>query len=208
MNTPITHKNFKGQFEDELVLCYFRKHWIQIVPRLALLLVIFILFISGFIFLKFLSGLGFFGELLLLFGVFVLAYIVHRIFLDIFHFYLHTVIITNYRIVEVDRSVLFKDSKTSIDLTNVQDIQKRQSGLMETLFNYGSLVIVLSGTSETLTLSMVPRPEYQFKKINQVKGTYMSRQIVQQNPPPFFQSDTSSAAVATLELEKSLSFAE
>ena len=64
---------------------------------------------------------------------FVLAYIVHRIFLDIFHFYLHTVIITNYRIVEVDRSVLFKDSKTSIDLTNVQDIQKRQSGLMETL---------------------------------------------------------------------------
>lgn len=207
MNTLTNHKNFKGQFEDEVALCYFRKHWIQILPRLAVLPPLLILTVLGFIFFEPLSKPGLFGELGVVFVILLLTYAIHRMFAAVFHFYLHTVIITNYRIVEVDRSVFFKDSKTSIDLANVQDIQKRQSGLMETLFNYGSLVIILSGTSETLTLTMVPRPEYQFKKINQVKSTYMPKKPAQAVPYSFLQPEPLPAR-ETLGLEKSLSFAE
>ncbi|OGJ42404.1 hypothetical protein A3J23_02210 [Candidatus Peregrinibacteria bacterium RIFCSPLOWO2_02_FULL_48_14] len=207
MNTPIHHKNFKGQFEDEQVLCYFRQHWALIVPRLALLPLAFILIFLGFVFLAPLSQPGFFGGLGSLLGILILVYAIHRIHLDIFRFYLHTVVITNCRIVEVDRSVFLKDSKTSIDLANIQDIQKKQYGLMQTLFNYGSLVIVLSGTSETLTLTMVPRPEYQFKKINQVKSMYMPKRNLQLTPPSFLQPETPPER-APLGLDKSLSFAE
>ncbi len=207
MNTEISHKNFKGQFEDEHVLCYFRKHWIQIIPRLSVLPLFLISIFVGFLFFDPLSRQELFGDILVVFGVILMTYLIHRVFLDVLHFYLHTVMITNYRIVEVDRSVFLRDSKTSIDLANVQDIQKKQSGLMQSLFNYGSLIIVLSGTSETLTLNMVPRPEYQFKKINQVKSTYLPKRTTQFAPPSFFQAEMTPER-APLGLEKSLSFAE
>jgi hypothetical protein len=164
-------KNFKGQFDDEVVLAFFRKHWVTIFPRIIAI---------GF--LTFLVGLGLWYAVLLgrqpgfLVALVVTAhmvatYLIHRQFLALFHYFLQTVMITNYRIVNVDRSVFFRDSKDSIDLANVQDIRKQQNGILENVLNYGTLTIVLSGTHASVNISMVPRPGYQFKKINKVKQT-------------------------------------
>jgi len=167
-------KNFRGQFEDEVVLCYFRKHWVKIFPRLATIPLSFFLIFLGYVFMPRLSQSVAWSSTLILAGFLVLLYLVHRQFLMIFRYYLSTVIITNYRVVELDRSVFLHDGKHSIDLSNIQDVRKKQDGILQSFLNYGSLIIVLSGSSETRTLELVPRPEYQFKKINQVKSTYLS----------------------------------
>ncbi len=185
----MNQKNFKGQLDDEVVLCYFRKHWIALFPRLMVLPVAFLFIVLGFVFLRPLSQSGLLVGTLTVGGFLALAYIIHAQFLAIFHYYLHTIIITNHRIVEVDRSVFLKDAKNSIDLSNIQDVQKNRSGLMQSIFDYGSLVIVLSGSSETRTLDLVPRPEYQFKKINQVKSTYLPTRNQQIAPTHFAPTD-------------------
>jgi len=106
-------------------------------------------------------------------------YLLHRQYMTIFYYYLHTVIITNQRIVDVDKSIFFRDSKDSVDLSKIQDIQKRQNGIPANIFNYGTLSIVLSGTHSEVNLTLVPKPDYYFKRINVVKQS-----IKQSGLPP------------------------
>ena len=107
-------------------------------------------------------------------GVQTCALPIYRQFLAIFQYFLHCVLITNYRIVDVDKSVFFRDSKDSVDLARVQDIRKIQNGVFENVLHFGTLVIILSGTHATVTIDLVPRPDYQFKKINKVKQLALS----------------------------------
>lgn len=167
--TPLD-QNFKGQLDGEHVACVFRRHWISIFNTLlsipGLLILLFLIFINLPVFL---AGLGHLN-LLLAFAFTLIHVLIHRQFLTIFRYFLETVIVTDRRVVVVDKSVFFKDSKNSVDLATVQDIQKKQDGFFESFFNYGSLIFVLSGSSETTVIDLVPRPEYQYKKIMQMKS--------------------------------------
>ena len=109
----------------------------------------------------------------LLIGYLAVLFFIHRQFMAIFYYLLRTVMITNYRIVEIDRSVFFRDSKDSIDLSKIQDIKKIQNGILENILNFGTLRIVLSGTHISANITSVPRPDYQFKKINAVKQQFL-----------------------------------
>ncbi len=163
------NKNFKGQLDDERVVCVFRRHWIGLLPHLLsiplLFFVIFLVFYNLPNLMREINGMDF----LLVLGMLVLHGFIHRQFLIIFKYYLQTVVLTDRRVVIVEKSVYFKDLKTSIDLVNIQDIQKHQAGFLETFFDYGSLVFMLSGSGSSMTIDLVPRPEYQYKKINEVK---------------------------------------
>lgn len=209
MNAVAVRKNFKGQLENEYVICYFRKHWITLLHRLAAIPVLVFLTILGFFFLEPLSQSGLLVGVLTLMGFCLLLYGIHRQFLVIFHFYLHTYILTNYRIVEVNRSVFMHDTKKSIDLSTIQDIQKKQYGLVQSILNYGSLTIVLSGTSENVVMTFVPRPEYQFKKINQVKSSYLpARMTPVMTMPRAGRPDVEWDKESKFTIDKSLSYAE
>lgn len=162
-------KNFKGQLDDERVVCVFRRHWIGIFPHLLsiplLFFVLFLIFYNLPALMEELNGV----DVVIALGMVALHGLIHRQFLIIFKYYLQTVVLTDRRVVLVEKSVYFKDLKTSIDLVNIQDIQKHQSGLLETFFDYGSLIFMLSGSGSSMTIDLVPRPEYQYKKINEVK---------------------------------------
>lgn len=169
MSDPRQH--FKGQLDGEFVICTFRKHWISILPTLislpGLLVVLFLLFVN----LPLLVQESHWVAILMVFALAALHALIHRQFLTIFHYYLNTVILTDRRVVFIDKSVFLKDSKTSIDLVNVQDIEKMQDGLLQNFLNYGSLVFMLSGSASPSTIDLVPRPEYQYKKIHEVKDS-------------------------------------
>jgi hypothetical protein len=167
-------KNFKGQFEDELVLCFFRKHWIAILPRVLALVALMFVLILGIRYFMVLAAQEAFINGLIIAAHILVTYLIHRQFLAIFQYFLHCVLITNYRIVDVDKSVFFRDSKDSVDLARVQDIRKIQNGVFENVLHFGTLVIILSGTHATVTIDLVPRPDYQFKKINKVKQLALS----------------------------------
>ena len=167
-------QHFKGQLDGEVVICVFRKHWIAVLPTLFSMPGIFVVLFLIFMNLPLLVNQGHWMAYLMVFALGALHALIHRQFLTIFHYYLNTVILTDRRVVLIDKSVFFKDSKTSIDLVNVQDIQKHQDGIFQNALNYGSLHFMLSGSGSPSVIDLVPRPEYQYKKIHQVKAAVSS----------------------------------
>lgn len=177
-----SRKNFKGQFEDEVVLCFFRKHWIILPSRIITIAAGGFLIVLGLRYFVFLTSQNVFVTYLVLFAYVMATYLIHRQFLAIFRYFLHTVMITNYRIVAIDKSVFLRDSKDSVDLASVQDIQQHQNGFFENLLDYGTLVIMLSGTHASVNIDLVPRPGYQFKKINTVRQAVIEQRRFLQRP--------------------------
>jgi hypothetical protein len=118
------HKNFRGQLDEEIVLCYFRRHWIQISGALFLLPIFLWTFILVYYFRTLLVAQTLLGSALLSLCLLVLTCATHYPFLSIFRYYLSTVIITNMRVVILDKSVFFRDTATTVDLSKIQDIQK------------------------------------------------------------------------------------
>ena len=171
-------KNFKGQLDDEVVVCVFRKHWIAVFSSLiSIPVLLFLIFLTFHYLPALMAGEHWLGWLMIVLLV-TLHAAIHRQFIHIFNYYLKTVVLTDRRIVLVDKTVFFKDVKTSIDILNIQDIQKTRLGLLQTLLNYGSLHFMLSGSTSVDTIDLVPRPEYQYKKINEVKLELQAKHMV------------------------------
>lgn len=170
---------FKGQMPDEVILTFYRKHWVFWLPEI----IPFILFIV--LYLVIILNLGSLNlpslenpifQFLYL-GVVVLSVIfIHRFFLRMINFFLTTVIITNYRIIEWNLSLFVKNSKESIYMRKIQDVHKVQDGILHNLLRFGKLHIIL-GNADRTTLYHVPHPDYHFRLINRVKsGQYFKEQ--------------------------------
>ena len=110
---------------------------------------------------------------LLLFASYI--YYFHRVFMKIFNYYLNITILTNYRLIQLQKTVFFQNNKDTIDLHKIQDLRKDQNGLLSTLFDYGSLTIEVSAIHETKCVHYIPSPEAWFQMLNEAKRKYIDR---------------------------------
>ncbi|MFA5788833.1 MAG: PH domain-containing protein [Candidatus Gracilibacteria bacterium] len=163
------HKNFKGQMDEEVVLSYFHRHWIQIFPVLVLMPLSCVAYILVLLYVSSPTSHTILGISFLSLGLLFLTVLIHHQFLSVFRYYLSTVIATNMRIVILDKSVFFKDSMIAIDLNKIQDIQRRQTGLFQHAFGFGSIRLTLAG-GEPFEITLVPQSDFQFKKLNEIKS--------------------------------------
>ncbi|MBI2638233.1 PH domain-containing protein [Candidatus Peregrinibacteria bacterium] len=173
-----TNRNFKGQQRNEVVHSFCRKHWIVLVPYFigAIFFIglplVFLLFVPRDTILSLVSpltyriiaGLIFIG----------MTYYFHRLFLRFFNYYLQVLIITNFRVVQLDQTLFFNRNRDSIDIPEIQDMVIQQSGIFKTILNYGELTITLSSAHASKSLTCVPNPEYFFRKINKTKREYIT----------------------------------
>jgi hypothetical protein len=188
-----TNRNFKGQLETEEVLCFCRKHWIVLFKDfLGMILFIVVMGLIAFNFqriYKFFSQDSFFIKFFALSLIILFTIYIHRFFLRMIHYFLDIVIITNYRIVILDKSLYLRDSKDAIDLPKIQDIEKNQSGILRKIFNFGQLIITLSSTSTTKVLRFIPNPDYHFRKINKCKREYIKERLSKREQKTLHKKD-------------------
>lgn len=171
------NKHFKGQLENEVVQCFYRKHWVVLGRDIFE----FIIFIAVLTFVAmhfkgiydFFSQDSFFISFLAFSIVGLFTVFIHKFFLRLVRYYLDIGIITNYRIVTIDKSIYLRDAKDAIDLHKIQDMQKSKHGILKKIFNFGEIIITLSSTSTTKVLTFVPNPGYHFRKINKLKREYI-----------------------------------
>lgn len=166
--------------DEEVVLSYFRKHWIQIFPALLILPLSCLICISILVYLLSPASHTTLGISFLSLGLLFLTALIHNQFLSVFRYYLSTVIATNMRIVILDKSIFFRDSMTAIDLAKIQDIQKTQTGFLQHMFKFGSIRLTLSG-GDPFEITLVPQPDFQFKRLNEIKK-HLTPEIRQQSP--------------------------
>jgi len=102
------------------------------------------------------------------------GWLIHRFFLKMINYYTNVVIVTSHRIVEIRKTLFLRDTKESLDLRKVQEVEFKQDGLIANLFKFGNLNIIL-GNSEIKTLTQLPNPDYFFRLINKLKNDMFTR---------------------------------
>jgi hypothetical protein len=165
-------KYFKGQQHNEEYICFFRKHWIYLVKEI----VYFAIFVIVSVLL--LMNIGKIQEILrgnrelkILFvtGLIAITFFMHRIFVQIFNYFLKIGIITNMRVIEHDRTVYFLDNKDAIDMSQVQNIERIAEGILPNILGYGDIKIFLNASAMVKVLHGVPNTKFHFRCINRQK---------------------------------------
>ena len=78
-------------------------------------------------------------------------------------------IVTDKRILMIDKGIFYKDNKDIIDLTKIQDIASHKLGLLKNLLGYGDIEITLAATSQTKLIKSVHEPNRIVEIIDRAK---------------------------------------
>lgn len=168
-------RNFRGQAPNEHVLAFCRRHWTAVLPQMAmyaLLLALTIVFVVNYEFMQNVFSVGLYQMLLLFVGA-LMIYNVHHFFLRLIEHYLSVVIITDLRVISINKSIFFVNEREHVDLVNIQDVHKSQSGFMQNLLNFGDLHIKLAMSSAGLSLPHIPNPDYHLRLIGKARQAYL-----------------------------------
>jgi len=163
---------FRGQMADEEIIAMSRKHWVTIVPEITLMTLFVGLSAIAFTILQdpkvTLPAISEPIYQLLIAGYVILSgYAVHKFFLNMINYFTCIVLVTNFRVIEMKKTLFIQDTKESIDIKQIQNIEFDQHGLVENLLKFGSLNISL-GNAEVKTLTQIPNPDFHFRLINRL----------------------------------------
>lgn len=175
---------FKGQQHNETLICFFRHHWIILIKEflyLAIFLLIVIITLSKIGTIQdILRGNR---ELKLLFvtGFLIGTIYIHRFFFRLLNHFLNIRIITDLRIIDHQKTLLFKDTMDAIDMYQIQNIERIGEGLLPNLLKYGDIKIYLSASSAVRTLTYVPNDKFHFRCITRQKEALQQSRDRQHN---------------------------
>lgn len=70
-------------------------------------------------------------------------------------------VLTNYRVVDVEQEGFFHRNFSETTLNNIQDISHEVSGVPQTIFNYGDVVVQTAGALPNISLNDIGDPQQQ-----------------------------------------------
>lgn len=161
-----TDISFKEQEKGEEILLFLRRHFITNIPWV---LGVFILIIIPFLIVT-LSSSHVFSEEIFSFiklpaGFTVLLFLFYYLLIFTFAFvnfiswYFNVSLITEKRVVDVNFSDLVYKNVSATKLSLVQDASFLQIGVIQSLFDYGDVLIQTAGSLDNFNLKAVPYPE-------------------------------------------------
>ncbi len=154
--------------EGEQIEAIIRRHVVTLVPPLCLSL---LLIVIPFFLLFPLFAWNFFGVILffasVIFGVLIALRSLMLWDGDVF-------ILTNVRIIDVDRRGVFARSVSETYLTAIQDVSWSRHGIVESLFRSGSVSVQTAGTTPRIEVTRIPRPEAVYELINELRHVTLS----------------------------------
>lgn len=148
----------QNQADDEEIIKVWRHHWVTLAKPLfrvllfALIPFAIILF-TGFSFVT--SPVLFVIFMLIL--VFVGTYAAY----EWVSWYGDVYILTNYRVIDVKQHGFFSRRFSEATLSKIQDINYELTGILQTFFNYGDVVVQTAGAETTITMEAVHDPQQQ-----------------------------------------------
>jgi hypothetical protein len=161
--SELPHVCFRGQETGEQVEILLRRHIITnlrwIVPSIIGLLIPPLIYLShiahqpGFESLATIPDTTIFLAEILWYVV-IIGYALES-FLS---WYYNVYLVTSIRLVDVDFIGLLQYASTEAELRQVQDVEHKQVGLWQLLFNYGTVEIQTAGIRQDLVFEKVPKP--------------------------------------------------
>lgn len=155
-------ENFPGQYEGEQVLIFVRRHWMAFVGWIFVALIMSIIPVASVLTLLAINGPGFFvGSRLIYTSMIVCAafLVTNAVFLTAWiEHYLDVAIITPERLIHVTQIGLFNRYVAELSLLRVQDVSARTNGYIETLLQYGQVIVESAGEAPNFVITFAPKP--------------------------------------------------
>lgn len=89
--------------------------------------------------------------------------------------------LTNESVIQNIQHNLLSQKEQTISLTNIEDASFRQNGLIQTIFNYGSLRLSTEGDETTYRFSFVANPKHQVDLLNNAVEAFKNGRPVDPN---------------------------
>lgn len=148
--------SFAEQDDTEEILLVLRPHWFTNVSWiLTFVLLIFLPFLISLVPVpQFITGnYKFISIIFWYLFVFIFA------FEKFLAWYFNLFIITNQRVVDIDFNNFLDKKFSEASLDMIQDITSRVSGVSQTLFNFGTVLIQTASEINEVVFEKVPNPE-------------------------------------------------
>jgi ABC-type multidrug transport system fused ATPase/permease subunit len=156
------HLLFPGQQNNEQIYLIVREHWIFLLLRWLVIVVLFLLLFAFQTYgPEFAPGLfeGTAGRVVTLFSQVFIMMLVAGIFLVWVLYYLNMQIVTDLRIVDIDQHGLFHRRISELHTDKIEDVTSDAVGVFATIFKYGNVYVQTAGTKERFEFDRVPNPE-------------------------------------------------
>lgn len=145
---------------DERIIRIVHRHWIDLVPSLAVSTVLFALVL----FASYEYGLHSAdlpipsGLVFLLLGL-ILGLAVLFLFVGIFVFRRNILILTNLHLAQVEQIGLFNRRVSQLGLAMVQDVTGTRPGILATVLDFGEVTVQTAGEQEKFIFHHAPHPD-------------------------------------------------
>jgi uncharacterized membrane protein YdbT with pleckstrin-like domain len=81
-------------------------------------------------------------------------------------------LITNKSLVQIIQKTLFNRKVSRLSMSNVEDVNEEQRGILANLFNYGTLTVQTAGTEDNFIFSLCPNPARLADQIIEARQAY------------------------------------
>jgi hypothetical protein len=154
---------------------YFRQHWIRMLwPILTMMSGTLIVLAVGITVFGFVTLPNEIVRRICL--LFLTAFLLGLHFQFVARFYRHflyIIVVTDRRIHRIKKQLLSLDDHQCIDLGSLQEIQKRQHGIVQNMLGFGSLILEAQETE--LKIHFVPRISHQYATIMHIQAELAAR---------------------------------
>jgi len=158
--------NFVEKNDDETILLALRSHWFTNVSWI--LTTIFMLFVPTLI--NFIPASLFSPtlEIVITFAWYLLTFA--YAFEQFLSWYFDLFIITDRRVVDIDFNNLLDKKFSEANLDKIQDVSSRVSGVSQTFFNYGTVLIQTAAEQNVIAFEKIPSPEKVTKLLQDLRN--------------------------------------
>jgi membrane protein YdbS with pleckstrin-like domain len=81
-------------------------------------------------------------------------------------------LVTNKSLVQVMQRTLFIRKVSRLSMSNVEDVNEEQRGILASIFNYGTLTIQTAGTEDNFIFTLCPNPTQLADRIIEARQAY------------------------------------
>lgn len=152
------------------VVAVLRGHWIVMLKHVGSLIIGWSLFgvLLWFAFLVRSTSSGM-AMVLVIIATGVLMAAHHILFIRVFEWILSNVFITNQLIIDLHYLSFSEDDVAYIEVSKINEVEKRKHGIWRNILNYGEVVLSVAGMSTNPTFQYVSHPSSAVALIEELK---------------------------------------
>ena len=159
----------------ERVICEINRHPIGLVGVYAVTAIVLAVFISIAIltpyYASFLTGQQKMG-IVLSAGLLIIITLLFT-YISVYIYKANRWVVTSDSVTQIAQTGLFNQATSQVSLANLEDVAVDQDGILETLFNYGNLIVESAGEHAKFVFAYCPDPHEYAKQIIAAHESYI-----------------------------------